>query len=66
MADYQSRRWSRREHELLPELRQRLAAEIAECEPFPEVVGDRGLIRFLRGHGHNIDKATEMCGNYLR
>jgi hypothetical protein len=66
MTDYQSRRWSSQEHEQLPELRRRLAADIAECKPFPEVIGDRGLIRFLRGHGHSIDKATEMFGNYLR
>ena len=52
--------------ELLPELRRRLATEIATTGQFPEVVGDRCLVRFLRGHGHNIDKATEMYGNYLK
>lgn len=66
MSDPAVHRWSRAEHEMLVEMRRRLANEMAECGRFPEVVGDRGLIRFIRGHGHNIDKATEMYGNYLR
>lgn len=66
MSQPRARRWSHREHELLLEIRRRLATEIAACGQFPEVVGDRGLIRFLRGHGHDMEKVTEMYRNYLR
>ena len=43
------RRWSVKEEEMLKELRRRLAPELAQQLPFPEVVGDRRLIRFIRG-----------------
>ena len=32
---------------------------------FPDVVGDRKLLRFLRGHDHNVDKVCEMVTNFL-
>ena len=33
---------------------------------FPDVVGDRKLVRFLRGHEHNVDKVCEMVTNFLK
>jgi pseudouridine-5'-monophosphatase len=59
-------RWSRDEIALLAEMRNRLRKEISEAGQFPEVVGDRPLIRFLRGHGHNIDKATAIYASFLQ
>ncbi len=50
----------------LAELRHRLKDEIAAANQVPEVVGDRPLIRFLRGHQFNIDKAATMYSNYLK
>lgn len=60
------RRWSVEEHEMLTEIRSRLSVEIAAAGQFPEVVGDRAIIRFIRGHNHNIDKATEMYASFLQ
>ena len=61
-----SRRWSILEEKLLIEVRERLALEISESGQFPEVVGDRAIVRFLRGHGHNIEKVIEMYSSFLR
>lgn len=33
---------------------------------YPEVVGDRKLLRFLRGHDFNITKVTEMLQKHLQ
>jgi hypothetical protein len=59
------RRWSIQEIELLAEIRSRLSAEIAEAGQYPEVIGDRAIIRFIRGHNHNLEKATEMYASFL-
>ena len=32
---------------------------------FPEVVGDRKILRFLRGHDYDIDKVTMMMTKFL-
>ena len=32
---------------------------------YPEVVGDRKLIRFIRGHGHDEEKILEMVEKFL-
>lgn len=59
------RRWSVQEIEMLAEIRSRLSSEIAAAGQYPEVVGDRAIIRFIRGHNHNLDKATEMYASFL-
>lgn len=59
------RRWSIQEIEMLAEIRSRLSSEIATAGQYPEVVGDRAIIRFIRGHNHNLDKATEMYASFL-
>ena len=58
-------RWSDHETELLKAVRHRLHDKLCARPQFPEVVGDRKLIRFLRGHDHNIDKACEMIEKFL-
>jgi hypothetical protein len=60
-----ARRWSVQEMEMLTEIRSRLSSEIAQAGQYPEVVGDRAIIRFIRGHNHVIDKATEMYASFL-
>ena len=57
-------RWSERETKLLEEVRVILADEIAEAGQFAEVVGDRGIMKFIRGHGE-LDKIVTMYRNYL-
>ncbi len=59
-------RWSAREHQILSHIRSTLREEIAATGQFVEVVGDRALIKFIRGHGHNEEKATLMYKNYLK
>ena len=44
-----ARRWSQFETDLLVEIRRRLSHELSLQIPFPEVVGDRRLLRFIRG-----------------
>lgn len=43
-----------------------MAVEISESPPYPEVIGDRKFIRFLRGNGHNIDKVCELIQKFLQ
>jgi hypothetical protein len=57
--------WSDQEVELLAQVRERLKDKLADRPQYPEVVGDRKLIRFLRGHDYNIDKACEMIESFL-
>ena len=58
-------RWSTHETELLAQVRSTLATEIAEAGQYAEVVGDRGIMRFIRGHGE-LDKIITMYRNYLK
>lgn len=48
------------------ELRRACSGELEASSPFPEVVGDRRLLRFLRGHKFDLKVAAEMYGNMLR
>lgn len=53
------------EESLLSQMRERLAPELASAGQYPEVIGDRKLIRFLRGHDHNLNKACSMMSKFL-
>jgi hypothetical protein len=59
------RRWTEEEEAGLSELRRRLAVELDSIDPNPDVIGDRKLLRFFRGHNMDIDKATEMVAKYI-
>jgi hypothetical protein len=58
-------RWTALEMDLLDQVRERLREKFQRSAPYPEVVGDRKLIRFIRGHGHNLDKVCEMVEKFL-
>jgi hypothetical protein len=58
-------RWSVAETKEIQQVRKLLADELAASPPFPEVVGDRKIVRFLRGHDHNVEKAAEMMSKFL-
>jgi len=60
------RRWIEKEELLLAEIRRRLKDEIADRPQFPEVVGDRRLLRFLRGQQHRIEETIKMYSNFLK
>lgn len=59
-------RWCKKERNGIREIRERLSNELGSIPAYPEVTGDRKLVRFLRGHNHDIAKVTEMVRNYLR
>jgi hypothetical protein len=59
------RRWIEEEEAGLVELRRRLAVELDSIDPNPDVIGDRKLLRFFRGHNMDIDKTTEMVAKYI-
>ena len=60
-----SRQWSEKDREGLKEIRRVLDKELKEHPPFPEVVGDRRLLRFLRGKKHDAVKAIDMIKKHL-
>lgn len=60
-----TRQWSEVEEDLLRQVRERLKAKLADRPQYPEVVGDRKLLRFLRGHDYDVSKACEMIEGFL-
>ena len=50
----------------LMKMRSRLSDVLSNRPQFPDVVGDRKLLRFLRGHDHSVDKACEMFTKFLK
>lgn len=58
-------RWSQKELECMKILRERLSTELTDYPPYPELIGDRKFIRFLRGHDYNVDKITGLFRNHL-
>jgi hypothetical protein len=46
-------------------MREELKEELLSRRQLPDVVGDRRLLRFLRGHNHNVDKAVMMYRKFL-
>lgn len=59
-------RWSADEEVKLAEMRGLLAEDLAAVPRYHEVVGDRRLLRFLRGHNHDLRKATSMYRKFLK
>lgn len=59
-------KWFPEEIKSLKEIRRRLAGEIAASPPYPEIIGDRRIIRFLRGRDGNVDEATKLYGEFLK
>lgn len=59
-------RWTTEEHRLLDILKERLKEELAASPQFPEVVGERKLVRFLRGHNHDLEKVYGMMKDFLQ
>eukprot|EP00596_Hydrurales_sp_CCMP1899_P002110 CAMPEP_0119041300 /NCGR_PEP_ID=MMETSP1177-20130426/11515_1 /TAXON_ID=2985 /ORGANISM="Ochromonas sp, Strain CCMP1899" /LENGTH=479 /DNA_ID=CAMNT_0007007231 /DNA_START=91 /DNA_END=1527 /DNA_ORIENTATION=- len=58
-------RWSQEETSKLIEMKKLLHNELQKRRQLPDVVGDRRLLRFLRGHGHNVEKACKMFAKFL-
>lgn len=58
-------RWSAHEQQCIDHVREKLAKELAESPQFPEVVGDRKIIRFLRGHDYHLEKVCGLMKKFL-
>ena len=58
-------RWSEEEVAALAELRTLVGDRLRSVPQYPEVVGDRKLLRFLRGHDYNVSKAASMYCQFL-
>ena len=59
-------RWRSAESAALEEMKQRLSREIAVTPPYPDVVGERRMMRFLRGKDCNVELATQQYKNFLK
>ena len=59
-------RWDPTEEEEIRQVRERCRDLISESPQYPEVIGDRKILRFLRGHNHNVDKAVAMMTKFLQ
>lgn len=62
-------RWSEQEEECLDHLRVALAEQTdlkLPQKPYPDVVGDRRMLRFIRGHKFNMPKVIEKYSNFLK
>ena len=59
-------RWFAAEYDKLAEMKRRLSSEIEASPPYPDVIGERRMIRFLRGKDGNVDQATKLYGDFLK
>ena len=59
-------RWIAEEEAALKILKEKIKRELADAPQFPELVGDRRLIRFLRGRDNDPDLAAGMYINHLK
>ena len=58
-------RWTEQERTALGELRERCKDRLEKRLQLPEVVGDRRLLRFIRGHNFNMDKVVQKFTSFL-
>lgn len=59
-------RWSPEESALLDEMKSQLHDDLQAVPQFPEVIGDRRLIRFIRGHKHDLSRAIKKMRSMLK
>jgi hypothetical protein len=59
-------RWGIEEESKLQQMKTVLAIDLANVPEYMDVVGDRRLLRFLRGHNLDINKACFMYRKFLK
>ena len=59
-------RWSKKDTDAIAIVRSKCAEELKGVEAFPEVVGDRRILRFIKGHPESIELASEMFAKFLK
>jgi hypothetical protein len=58
-------RWKAAEAEGIRQIRELMKTEMASIPPFPEVVGDRRVVRFLRARNGNVADAVILYRDFL-
>jgi hypothetical protein len=58
-------RWHTREREGLIRMKEILQEDLKTVPPYPDVVGDRRLLRFLRGRQCDLDAAVKQYRDFL-
>ena len=58
-------RWSAEEERQLRAMREELRDDLAAVPQYPDVVGDRRLLRFLRARALDLDKAVLLYRRFL-
>jgi CRAL/TRIO domain len=58
-------RWERKEELALQQMRELLLEDLVRRPSYPDVVGDRRLLRFLRGCSHNVEEAARAFRKHL-
>mmetsp|Transcript_51731 Transcript_51731/g.136770 ORF Transcript_51731/g.136770 Transcript_51731/m.136770 type:complete len:370 (+) Transcript_51731:46-1155(+) len=61
-----SQRWDPEEVAAVAAIRRRCRAEIAGAGQYADVIGDRKIVRFLRGHKGDVDKVTDLFKGWLK
>lgn len=64
--DKDVKRWTDEETKKLKEMRSKLKAEMVSRKQLPDVVGDRRLLRFLRGQNMDVEKACAQYSKFLQ
>lgn len=59
-------RWTQQEQECVDILKSRLKDELAASPQYPEVVGERKMVRFLRGHNFDVEKVYKMMVDFFK
>ena len=59
-------RWIEAERIGLEKMKEILADDLQSIPPYPDVVGDRRLIRFLRGRHCDVDAAVKQYRDFLK
>ena len=59
------RQWTDQEEMIIETLRERLADKFAKVAQYKDTIGDRKLIRFIRGHEDDIERVTRKVQKYL-
>lgn len=59
-------RWNDEETRLIAEVRVRLGGLLTARPQYPDVCGDRKILRFLRGHYYNVDVVCTKMASFLK
>jgi hypothetical protein len=58
-------RWNEAEQQYIAIIREKLAAKISESPQYPDLIGDRKIVRFLRGHNYDLEKILQLYRNFF-